>query len=149
MTHNLTDRSQPTAQPVNTEAATRLVDEVLALQLDTTTRAEMHARTGRLTDEITRLTRSSRAGVDMEGRSLRAEADDLVRRAPDHQAIVFSTFTYMRSLALFLRRYVAYAQEVTSQPEDGAIAPRADPEPRPPSGLATIDQRSWLAGVAG
>ncbi|MFD5182686.1 hypothetical protein ACFWMQ_08635 [Streptomyces sp. NPDC058372] len=148
MTHNLTNRSRRRAQPVNTEA-TRLVDEVLALQLDTTTRAEMHARTGQLTEEIIRLTRSASTGADLEGRSLRAEADDLVRKAPDHQALVFSAFTYMRSLALFVRCYVAYAQEVTSQPEDGAIAPRADPAPRPPSGLATAGQRHWLTGVAG
>ncbi|MFI2672551.1 hypothetical protein ACH5AU_23825 [Streptomyces albidoflavus] len=149
MTHNLTDPRRRRTRPVDLEAATRLANETLSFRLGTTTRDEIQAQTGQLLAVITELSRSPTTGADKEGRSLRGEAADLVQSAPKGQAIVFSAFTYMRSSALFLRRYVAYAQEVTSQPEDGAIASRADPEPRPPSGLATIGQRNWLAGVAG
>ncbi|MFH9649054.1 hypothetical protein ACH4MU_30000 [Streptomyces albidoflavus] len=121
----------------------------MSFRLGTTTRDEIQARTEQLVAVITRLTRSPTTGADKEGRSLRDEAVDLVTDAPKGQVLVFSAFTYMRSSALFLRRYVAYAQEVTGQPEDGAIASRADPEPRRPSGLATVGQIQWLSGVAG
>lgn len=65
------------------------------------------------------------------------------------EALAFSAFTYMRVLAFFLGRLVAYAAEVTSQQENGATDPKPGPAPRQPSALTPTDQLSWPAAVAG
>ncbi|QHC18907.1 hypothetical protein GR131_27660 [Streptomyces sp. GF20] len=130
-------------------SATQLVDEVLALQLSTTTRAEIESRKSALSREIDAFTRNAASGADVEGRLLRIEADSLRASAPGEPALAFSAFTYVQNAARLLRRLVAHHGEVAAQPEDGAIASRADPEPRRPSGLATVGQIQWLSGVAG
>ncbi len=149
MTHNPTDRPRRRTQPVNINASMQLANESLSLRLGTTTLSAIRTQTDELVDTINRLTRSPTTGADTKGRQLRQEAAELVRGVPDEFALAYSSFSYMRVLALLLRRLAEYTEEVASEQGGGAIAPRADPAPRLPRGLATIGQRQWLAGVAG
>ncbi|MEU0739289.1 hypothetical protein [Streptomyces sp. NPDC006134] len=154
MTHPPAQRARPVPL-LDTAAATRMSDDALALQLDTTTRDAIESTTARLTEQV----RAFDAALPRDSVAARGDHEEvrnLLARAPKNGAVTFSVHAYMRDLARMLRRLIFQyeAQQVRREPKEGGEEGggiSTQPKPAAPSrtgtsscGCAHPHRRRWV-----
>ncbi|HWU08354.1 MAG TPA: hypothetical protein VN520_18560 [Streptomyces sp.] len=138
--------------PLNPEAATRIANDALSLQLGTTTRPVIEEQIDLLLEQLEAFFEAGLPEDETEAGEQRREIRALLLRVPGRQDPTFSTYTYMRALGRVLRRHISQyeARQENEGAEGDALPAESRPEQpsgtyRVPSGPAMLAAQRWLS----